>query len=44
MTKFIYFYKEEQKFYNKEPFLSQLRMKIIGGSGCGKQNYYLNFY
>ena len=36
MTKVIYSYNEEQKFYNKEPFPSQLRMIIIGRSGCEK--------
>ena len=39
MTKVIYSYKEEQKFYNKGPFPSQLGMIIIGRSGCGKTKF-----
>ena len=35
-SKILYFYKKEQKFLNKEPFPPQLRMIIIGRSGCGK--------
>ena len=35
-SKILYSYKEEQKFDNKNPFPSQLRMIIIGRSGCGK--------
>ena len=42
--KVFYSYKKEQKIFNKEPFPPQLRMIIIGRSGCGKQNYYLNYY
>ena len=40
----LYTYKEEQKFYNKDPFPSQLRMVIIGNSGSGKTKFFLNFY
>ena len=32
----LYTYNEEQKFYNKHPFPSQLRMVIIENSGSGK--------
>ena len=35
-SKILYSYKEEQKIFNKEPFPPQLRMIIIGRSGCGK--------
>ena len=34
----LYTYNEEQKFYNKDPFPSQLRMVIICNSGSGKTN------
>ena len=39
----LYAYKEEQKFYNKNPFPSQLRMMIIGNSGSGKTKLLLKF-
>ena len=32
----LYTYNEEQKFYNKDPFSSQLKMVIIGNSDFGK--------
>ena len=39
----LYTYDEEQKFYNKDPFLSQLRMVIIGNSGSGKTKLLFKF-
>ena len=36
MKNIIYSYQEEHKFFNKEPFLPQLRMAIIVRSGLGK--------
>ena len=37
MTEVLYTYNEEQTFYNKQPFPSQLRMVIIDNSGSGKK-------
>ena len=39
----LYTYDEEQKFYNKDPFPSQLRMVIIGNSGSGKTKLLFKF-
>ena len=39
----LYTYQEEQKFYNKQPFPSQLRMVIIGNSGSGKSKLLFKF-
>ena len=41
MTK--YSYKEKQKFYNKDPFLSQLRMVIVESSGSSKTKLLYKF-
>ena len=42
-SKILYSYKEEQKFFNKEPFPAQLRMAIIGRSGLGKTKLLFKF-
>ena len=39
----LYTYQEEHKFYNKQPFPSQLRMVIIGNSGSGKTKLLFKF-
>ena len=39
----LYTYDEEQMFYNKDPFPSQLRMVIIGNSGSGKTKLLFKF-
>ena len=39
----LYTYQEKQKFYNKQPFPSQLRMVIIGNSGSGKTRLLYKF-
>ena len=39
----LYTYQEKQKFYNKQPFLSQLKMGIIGNSGSGKTKLLFKF-
>ena len=39
----LYAYKEEQKFYNKNLFPSQLRMVIIGNNGSGKTKLLFKF-
>ena len=39
----LYTYKEKQKFYNKDPFLSQLIMVIIRNSGSGKTKLLFKF-
>ena len=43
IKKGLYTYQEEQKFYNKQPFPSQLRMVIIGNSGSGKTKLLFKF-
>ena len=40
----LYTYKEEQRFYNKDPFQSQLQIVISGNNGSGKAKLLLNFY
>ena len=39
----LYTYNEEQIFYNKDPFQSQLRMVIIGNSGSLKTKLLFKF-
>ena len=39
----LHFYNKEQKFYNKVPFPSQLRMVIIGISKSGKRKLLFKF-
>ena len=39
----LYAYKKKQKFYNKNPFPSQLTMVIIGNSGSGKTKLLFKF-
>ena len=39
----LYTYNEKQKFYNKDPFPSLLRMVIIGNSGSGKTKLLFKF-
>ena len=39
----LYTYNEKQKFYNKDPFPSQLRMVIIGNSGSDKTKLLFKF-
>ena len=43
ITKTLYCYQEEQKFYNKQPFPPHLRMVIIGNSGSGKTKLLFKF-
>ena len=42
-NKGLYTYQEEPKFYNKQPFLSQLKMVIIGNSGSEKTKLLFKF-
>ena len=39
----LYTFNEKQKFYNKDPFPSQLKMVIIGNSGSGKTKLLFKF-
>ena len=39
----LYTYQEKQKFYNEQPFPSQLGMVIIGNSGSGKTKLLFKF-
>ena len=42
--KVLYTYNEKKKFYNKDPFSSQLKMVIIGNSGSGKTKLFIKFF
>ena len=43
IKKGLYTYQEQQKFYNKQPFPSQLKMVIIVNSGSGKTKLLFKF-
>ena len=43
MTNVLYSYQEKQKFYNKQPFPSQLKMVIVGNSRSSKTKLLFKF-